>query len=92
MSAFESTLPPAIRPQIVSDQAAPDKAMEKHYSLEQIGELWGLSVRTIRKMFENEPGIIVFGNTGSLKKRRYLTLRIPESVLLRVHRRLRRAA
>ena len=89
MSAFESTLPPAIRPQSVSDPATPDKAMEKHYSLEQIGELWGLSTRTVHKMFENEPGIIVFGNTGSLKKRRYLTLRIPESVLLRVHRRLR---
>ena len=51
--------------------------MEKHYSLEQIGELWGLSTRTVRKMYENEPGIIVFGNAGSLKKRRYLTLRTP---------------
>jgi len=92
MSAFESPVPPAMRPQSVSDQASPDKAMERHYSLEQIGELWGLSTRTVRKMFENEPGIIVFGNTGSLKKRRYLTLRIPESVLLRVHRRLRKAS
>lgn len=92
MSAFESPLPPAMRPQSVSAQAAPDKAMEKHYSLEQIGELWALSTRTVRKMFENEPGIIVFGNMGSLKKRRYLTLRIPESVLLRVHRRLRKAS
>ena len=92
MSAFESPFPPAMRPQNVSDQAAPDKAMERHYSLEQIGELWGLSTRTVRKMFESEPGIIVFGNTGSLKKRRYLTLRIPESVLLRVHRRLRKAS
>ena len=66
MSAFESALPPAKRPQSVSDQAVSDKAMETHYSVEQIGELWGLSTRTVRKMFENEPGIIVFGNTGSL--------------------------
>jgi hypothetical protein len=92
MSAFESPFPRAIRPQSVSDQAAQDKAMEKHYSLEQIGELWCLSTRTVRKMFENEPGIIVFGNTGNLRKRRYLTLRIPESVMLRVHRRLRTAS
>jgi hypothetical protein len=92
MSTFESQFPPALRPQSVSDRAAPDKAMERHYSVEQIGELWGLSTRTVRKMFEDEPGIIVFGNTGSLKKRRYLTLRIPESVLLRVHRRLRKAS
>lgn len=92
MSAFESSLPPARRPQSVSDPAAPEKAVEKHYSLEQIGQLWGLSVRTLRRMFENEPGIIVFGNMGSLRKRRYLTLRIPESVLLCVHRRLRKAS
>ncbi len=67
MNAFESPVPPVMRPQSVSDQAAPDKAMERHYSLEQIGELWGLSTRTVRKMFENEPGIIVFGNTGSIR-------------------------
>lgn len=92
MSTFEPSVPPAIGPQRASDRASPDKAMEKHYSLEQIGELWGLSTRTVRKMFENEPGVILFGNTGSLKKRRYLTIRIPESVLLRVHRRLRKAS
>jgi hypothetical protein len=92
MSAFESPVPSAMRPQSVSDHAAQDKAVEKHYSLEQIGELWGLSTRTVRKMFENEPGIIVFGNPGSMKKRRYITLRIPESVLIRVHRRLRKAS
>jgi hypothetical protein len=92
MSAFESPVPPAMRPQSVSDQTPSDKAMERHYSLEQIGELWGLSTRTVRKMFENEPGIIVFGNTGSMKKRRYVTLRIPESILVRVHRRLRKAS
>lgn len=90
MSVFQSPLTPRIGPQSVSDQAA--SAMEKHYSVEQIGDLWGLSTRTVRKLFEDEPGIIVFGNTGSLKKRRYLTLRIPESVLLRVHRRLRKAS
>jgi hypothetical protein len=90
MSVFQSPLTPKIGPQSVPDQAS-DKAIEKHYSVEQIGELWGLSTRTVRKLFENEPSIIVFGNTGSLKKRRYLTLRIPESVLLRVHRRLRKA-
>lgn len=75
-----------------SDQKINDKAVERHYSAEEIGKLWRLSPRTVRRMFENEPGIIVFGNTGSLNRRRYLTLRIPESVLVRVHRRLRKAS
>jgi transcriptional regulator GlxA family with amidase domain len=76
----------------LSEQTINDKAVERHYSADEIGRLWGLSPRTVRRMFEHEPGILVFGNTGSMKKRRYLTLRIPESVLVRVHRRLRKAS
>lgn len=79
-------------PEVISGQTVNDKAVERHYSAEEIGRLWGLSPRTVRRMFENEPGILVFGNAGSMKKRRYLTLRVPESVLVRVHRRLRKAS
>jgi hypothetical protein len=79
-------------PETLSDQRVNDKAIERHYSAEEIGKLWGLSPRTVRRMFEHEPGIIVFGNNGSMKKRRYLTMRIPETVLVRVHRRLRKTA
>jgi hypothetical protein len=89
MSAVNSSF---TSPEIISERAVSDKAMERHYSVEEIGDLWGLSPRTVRRMFENEPGIIVFGNMGSLKKRRYITLRIPESVLVRVHRRFRKAS
>ena len=71
-------------------QTVADKAVERHYSVEEIGTLWRLSPRTVRRMFENEPGIIVFGSMGSIRRRRYITIRIPESVLVRVHRRLRK--
>jgi AraC-like DNA-binding protein len=91
MSAFDSSFAPST-PETISERAISDKATERHFSVEEIGDLWGLSPRTVRRMFEQEPGIIVFGNMGSLKKRRYITLRIPESVLVRVHRRLRRAS
>ncbi len=91
MSAVNSSFAP-LSPEIISERAVSDKAMERHYSVEEIGDLWGLSPRTVRQMFENEPGIIVFGNMGSLKKRRYITLRIPESVLVCVHRRFRKAS
>jgi hypothetical protein len=72
MSAFDSSFAP-LSPETISQHAISDKAMERHYSVEEIGDLWGLSSRTVRRMFENEPGIIVFGNMGSLKKRRYIT-------------------
>jgi hypothetical protein len=74
------------------DRATSEKAVEKHYSVEEIGILWGLSPRTVRRIFDTEPGVIVFGNPGSMKKRRYITIRIPESVLVRVHRRLRKVS
>ena len=60
---------------------------ERHYSPEQLGELWGLSTDTTRRLFEHEAGVLVIERKRS-RARRYRTLRIPESVAERVHRRL----
>ena len=61
----------------------------RHYSVNEIAALWSLSDDAVRKIFENEPGVLTIGDTRShLRKRRYTTLRIPEDVLARVHRRL----
>jgi hypothetical protein len=65
--------------------------VEKHYSVLELAQLWQLSEKTIRRMFENEPGVIVWGVAESRSKRRYRTLRIPATVVLRVHRQLRAA-
>jgi len=67
----------------------PELAGEKHYSIPELAELWGLSERTIRRMFENEPGVLCWGSSESRFKRGYKTLRVPETVMLRVHRQLR---
>lgn len=63
-------------------------AFERHFSPEELGEVWGLSSDTVRRMFENEPGVLVHERSQKHHSRRYRTLRIPESVVLRVHRRL----
>jgi len=60
---------------------------ERHFSPEQLGELWNLSSDTTRRLFEHEPGVLVIERKRS-HARRYRTLRIPESVAARVHRRL----
>lgn len=57
---------------------------ERHYSVTDVAKLWGLSRDSVRRLFRREPGVLVMGE-------RYVTLRIPESVLERVHRRLRNA-
>jgi hypothetical protein len=67
--------------------AAP--SVERHYSPAEIAELWNLSADCVRKIFGNEPGVLVIGNAQPRRgKRSYTTLRIPQPVLDRVHRRL----
>jgi transcriptional regulator GlxA family with amidase domain len=62
-------------------------SVEQHYSVAQIAERWGLSEDTVRRLFENEPGVLVIETARSRpSRRRYRTLRIPESVIERVHR------
>jgi hypothetical protein len=66
-------------------------AFERHYCVIELAKLWGLSERTIRRIFSNEPGVVKWESTERRFKRGYTTLRIPESVVQRVHRKLRRA-
>jgi hypothetical protein len=73
-----------------STAVGPEFAL-RHYSPAEIADRWNLSVDSVRKLFENEPGVLVLGNAVSRRgKRSYTTLRIPEHVLERVHRRLSR--
>jgi hypothetical protein len=61
---------------------------ERHYSPDELAELWGVSTETIRSIFREEPGVLKIGKTGSKYKRGYVTLRIPADVAERVHTRL----
>ena len=64
-------------------------AMERHYTVQEIGEMWNLDPSTITRLFRDEAGVLKFGSLRSRRGRRsYVTLRIPESVVQRVHRRL----
>jgi len=62
----------------------------RHYTPAEVGKLWGLSADTVRRLFEKEPGVLLIGDPSRRGKRRYLTLRIPESVVSRVHRKMSR--
>jgi hypothetical protein len=77
-------------PALLSDAASMGFA-ERHYSAPEVAAMWRLSQDTVRKIFENEPGVLVLGGNASRHKRRYTTLRVPESVLRRVHRRMTKA-
>jgi len=62
-------------------------ALEKHYRVEELAELWALSCESIRRLFSEEPGVIRLTRPG-VNKRKYVTLSIPCSVAVRVHERL----
>lgn len=61
-------------------------ALERHYSVADVAKMWALSEKTVRRMFEDEDGVLNWGSPETRRKRGYRTLRIPESVLHRVHR------
>ena len=67
-------------------------ATERHFTPGELGELWGLSPQTMRELFVDEPGVILIGEPsrreGRTLKRGYFTMRIPESVAVRVHTKL----
>lgn len=62
---------------------------EHHYTVAEIAQMWSLSQDFVRRLFEREPGVLVLGQERTRNgKRRYRTLRIPASVVERVHRRV----
>ena len=64
-------------------------ALEKHYAVGELADMWNLSDETIRRLFRDEPGVIKIGDEERRRKRSYFVLRIPESVVLRVHEKLK---
>jgi len=66
-----------------------ETTFERHYSVDELAELWGMSDDFVRRLFLNEPGVVVFFKHRP-GRRTYRTLRIPESVAQRVHRQMRK--
>lgn len=68
----------------------PDPAIvfERHYTPQQLAEMWGFDPNTIRRMFIDEPGVLKEGKQARRDgKRDYVSIRIPSSVAERVYAR-----
>lgn len=57
--------------------------VESHFAPAEIAERLNLSEQTVIRLFQDQPGVLKV-RKGLGKKRDYVTLRIPESVLRRV--------
>ena len=64
------------------------QAFERHYTVAQVSKLWFFSESTIRRLFIKEPGVIKIAHQPTRVRRGYTSLRIPERIAQRVHRRL----
>ncbi len=62
-----------------------DIALERHYTVQEVAEMWNLAYNTVLKLIEDEPGVLVFGSPETRYGRKRITRRIPESVMIRVH-------
>jgi hypothetical protein len=64
-------------------------ALERHYTVKQVAELWGVSENTVRTIFRDMPGVLKIANPRLLRRERKravpVSLRIPESALKRAH-------
>lgn len=72
----------------VSTQPDHTAHAERHYAVTELAEMWNLSADKIRDLFDSEPGVLVIGERSPRGKRRYRTLRIPQTVVERVYMRL----
>jgi hypothetical protein len=76
-----------------TDNLTPDvSGIEKHYRIKELKPITGLSERSLRRLFADEPGIVVLPHEICRRKRKYETVLIPESVVKRVLNGLKRAA
>jgi hypothetical protein len=64
-------------------------AHEPHYTPIELAALWKISPQMVRKIFQEELGVLLqgepSGRVGRKLKRSYFTMRIPYSVAERVH-------
>lgn len=61
---------------------------ERHYTVDELASMWKLSHDSVRRLFRHEPGVLAVSPRQRRGSRAYVTLRIPASVVERVHRRL----
>lgn len=58
----------------------------RHFTAAELAEIWKLDETTIRRLFQDEPGVLRIGKSNRRDgKRDYITLRIPEAVAVRVY-------
>lgn len=67
---------------------AEDLSTKRALTMREIAELTGFSRQTVTRIFEDEPGVLVFERPETLHKRKHRTITVPRPVYERVRLRL----
>ena len=60
---------------------------EKHYTAQELADMWNLAVSVVREWFRDEPGVLKQGAPDARRgKRSYEVMRISESIAWKVYR------
>ena len=49
-------------------------ALERHDTVPEIASLWGVSEKTVRRLFDDEDGVLRWGSDETVRKRGYHTI------------------
>lgn len=60
-------------------------ALQRHFTISELAELWHYSYNFLRPRFENHPAVVRSGQEESMHRRRKIQIRVPESVALEVY-------
>ena len=60
--------------------------LQRHFHVNELAELWGMSPNAVRRWFEEEPDVLKITVGYRRGKEHRVCLRIPENVAERVHR------
>lgn len=66
-------------------------ALDQHYTPAELGKVWHWSPNTVRRVFQDEPGVLMItaaAPSHSPRRRRMVQMRIPARIAMRVHARL----
>ena len=62
--------------------SVPLDPLTRMYTPRELADLWRLSEQSIRRMFQDRPGVLKIGSGNPRGKRGYVTLRIPAGVFI----------
>jgi hypothetical protein len=54
---------------------------EKHWSVKEVADAWGVSTDSVRDVLKDQDGVLIVDRPGTRAKRGYSTMRTPQSVL-----------